>query len=43
MSSSLEIAVRLAGAAVVFGGMALWEWLAPRRRLSVGRTPPLAG
>ena len=43
MSPSLEIAVRLAGAAVVFGGMALWEWLAPRRRLSVGRTPRWPG
>ena len=39
MSPSLEIAVRVAGAAVVFGGMALWEWLAPRRALSVGRAP----
>ena len=43
MSPSLEIAVRLAGAAVVFGGMALWEWLAPRRALLVGRTPRWPG
>jgi len=43
MSPSLEIAVRVAGAAVVFGGMALWEWLAPRRALSVGRTPRWPG
>jgi sterol desaturase/sphingolipid hydroxylase (fatty acid hydroxylase superfamily) len=43
MSPSLEIAVRVAGAAVVFGGMALWEWLAPRRRLAVGRQPRWPG
>src|SRR5512140_1008395 len=43
MSASLEIAVRVAGAAVVFGGMALWEWLAPRRVLSVGRQPRWPG
>jgi sterol desaturase/sphingolipid hydroxylase (fatty acid hydroxylase superfamily) len=39
MSPSLVIAVRVAGAAVVFSGMALWEWLAPRRALVVGCTP----
>ena len=43
MFPSLEIAVRVAGAAIVFGGMALWEWLAPRRALSVGRTPRWPG
>ncbi|MBI2713099.1 MAG: sterol desaturase family protein [Rhizobiales bacterium] len=43
MSPSLEIAVRVAGAAVVFSGMALWEWLAPRRALAVGRAPRWPG
>jgi sterol desaturase/sphingolipid hydroxylase (fatty acid hydroxylase superfamily) len=43
MSPSLEIAVRVAGAAVVFGGMALWEWQAPRRALIVGRAPRWPG
>jgi sterol desaturase/sphingolipid hydroxylase (fatty acid hydroxylase superfamily) len=43
MSPSLEIAVRVGGAAVVFAAMALWEWLAPRRRLSVGRAPRWLG
>jgi sterol desaturase/sphingolipid hydroxylase (fatty acid hydroxylase superfamily) len=43
MSPSLEIVVRVAGAAVVFGGMALWEWLAPRRALIVGRAPRWPG
>lgn len=37
MSPSLEIAVRIGGAALVFAAMALWEWRAPRRRLAVGR------
>ena len=39
MSSSLEIVVRVGCYTVVFVGMALWEWLAPRRWLSVGRQP----
>ena len=43
MSASLEIAVRVGGAAVVFAALALWEWLAPRRRLSVGRRPRWSG
>ena len=43
MSASLEIAVRVGGAAVVFAALALWEWLAPRRRLSVGRRPRWPG
>ncbi|MBI3702380.1 MAG: sterol desaturase family protein [Rhizobiales bacterium] len=43
MSPSLEIAVRVAAATVVFGGMALWEWLAPRRALLVGRAPRWPG
>ena len=43
MSPSLEIAVRVGCYAVVFAGMALWEWLAPRRRLTVGRRPRWPG
>ena len=43
MSPSLEIAVRVGGAALVFAGMALWEWLAPRRALAVGRRPRWPG
>src|ERR1019366_10576646 len=37
MSPSLEIAVRVGGSAAVFTAMALWEWFAPRRHLTVGR------
>jgi sterol desaturase/sphingolipid hydroxylase (fatty acid hydroxylase superfamily) len=43
MSPSLEIAVRVASYAVVFAGMALWEWFAPRRTLTVGRRPRWPG
>ena len=43
MSASLEIAVRVGGAAAVFAAMALWEWLAPRRRMTVGRRPRWPG
>ena len=43
MSPSLEIAVRVGSYAVVFGAMALWEWLAPRRRLVAGRRPRWPG
>jgi sterol desaturase/sphingolipid hydroxylase (fatty acid hydroxylase superfamily) len=43
MSPSLEIAVRVGGSAVVFAGMALWEWFAPRRALTVGRRPRWPG
>jgi sterol desaturase/sphingolipid hydroxylase (fatty acid hydroxylase superfamily) len=43
MSPSLEIAVRVGGSAVVFGVLALWEWFAPRRRLTVGRRPRWPG
>ena len=43
MSPSLEIAVRIGGAALVFTAMALWEWLAPRRALTVGRRPRWPG
>ena len=43
MSPSLEIAVRVASYAVVFAGMALWEWFAPRRALTVGRRPRWPG
>ncbi len=38
MSPHVEIAVRVVGYAAVFAGMTLWEWLAPRRRLKVGRS-----
>ena len=37
MSPGLEVAVRMGCAALVFAGMALWEWRAPRRALPVGR------
>ncbi len=37
MSSSVEIAVRVGCYAAIFTAMALWEWSAPRRRLTVGR------
>jgi sterol desaturase/sphingolipid hydroxylase (fatty acid hydroxylase superfamily) len=43
MSPSLEIAVRVGGAAVVFATLALWEWFAPRRALTVGRRPRWPG
>lgn len=43
MSPNLEIAVRVACYAVVFGGMALWEWFAPRRHLVAGRRPRWPG
>jgi sterol desaturase/sphingolipid hydroxylase (fatty acid hydroxylase superfamily) len=39
LSPSLEIAIRVGGAVVVFAAMALWEWRAPRRHLSAGRAP----
>jgi len=39
MSPSLEIAVRVGGAAAVFAATALWKWFAPRRHLTVGRRP----
>ncbi|HEU4660864.1 MAG TPA: sterol desaturase family protein [Pseudolabrys sp.] len=37
MNPATEIAVRVASYAVVFAAMAAWEWLAPRRKLLVGR------
>jgi len=37
MPPSVEIAVRVGCYAAVFAAMALWEWSAPRRRLTVGR------
>ena len=43
MSPSLEIAVRVGCYAVVFAAMALWEWFAPRRHLTVGRRPRWPG
>ena len=43
MSPGLEIAIRVARLAAVFAAMALWEWLAPRRQLAVGRRPRWPG
>jgi len=43
MSPSLEIAVRVGCYAAVFAAMAVWEWLAPRRRLIAGRRPRWPG
>ncbi len=43
MTPGMEIAIRLGGATVVFAAMALWEWLAPRRYLTVGRRPRWPG
>ena len=43
MSPSLEIGVRVGGSAAIFAGLALWEWLAPRRRLVAGRRPRWPG
>jgi sterol desaturase/sphingolipid hydroxylase (fatty acid hydroxylase superfamily) len=43
IAPSLEIAVRVGAYAVVFAALALWEWRAPRRRLTVGRTPRWRG
>jgi sterol desaturase/sphingolipid hydroxylase (fatty acid hydroxylase superfamily) len=37
VSPEAEIAVRVGTAATLFAALALWEWRAPRRRLSVGR------
>jgi sterol desaturase/sphingolipid hydroxylase (fatty acid hydroxylase superfamily) len=37
MDPSIEIALRLTLTAAIFGGLALWELLAPRRPLSIGR------
>ena len=43
MDSTIEITVRLAAFAGVFAIMAAWEMLAPRREMSVGRTPRWPG
>jgi sterol desaturase/sphingolipid hydroxylase (fatty acid hydroxylase superfamily) len=43
MSPDLAIAVRVAGAAAIFAALALWEWFAPRRALTVGRAPRWPG
>lgn len=43
MSPSVEIAVRVGSYAVVFAVLLLWEWLGPRRALSVGRWPRWPG
>jgi sterol desaturase/sphingolipid hydroxylase (fatty acid hydroxylase superfamily) len=37
LSPSLEIAIRVTAAAVVFAAMALWEWRLPRRALGADR------
>jgi sterol desaturase/sphingolipid hydroxylase (fatty acid hydroxylase superfamily) len=42
-SPGLEIALRVGGSALVFAALVLWEWFAPRRRLSVGRKPRWPG
>src|SRR5712672_54085 len=39
MNPTTELAIRLAAFAGVFSVMALWELLAPRRPLAVGRSP----
>jgi len=39
MNPTTELAIRLAAFAGVFSAMALWELLAPRRPLAVGRSP----
>jgi len=43
MSPGMAFAIRVGAAAAVFAAMALWEWLAPRRRLAVGRRPRWPG
>ena len=43
MSPGTTIAIRVRAAAAVFTAMALWEWLAPRRQLAVGRRPRWPG
>ena len=43
MTPSVEIAVRVGCYAVFFATMALWEWFAPRRHLTVGRRPRWPG
>ena len=43
MSPGTAIAVRVGAAAAVFAAMALWEWLAPRRKLALGRRPRWPG
>jgi len=39
LSPGLVTAIRVGAAVAVFAAMALWEWLAPRRRLIAGRWP----
>src|SRR6185437_2339449 len=43
MSPGTAIAIRVGAAAAVFAAMALWEWLAPRGKLAVGRRPRWPG
>lgn len=39
MDPSFEVAIRFGAFAIVLASMAIWELLAPRRRLTVGRWP----
>jgi sterol desaturase/sphingolipid hydroxylase (fatty acid hydroxylase superfamily) len=43
LSPSLELAIRVGGAAAVFAAMAIWELYAPRRRMIAGRAPRWPG
>jgi sterol desaturase/sphingolipid hydroxylase (fatty acid hydroxylase superfamily) len=43
LSPRLEIAIRVGCCAAVFANMALWEWWAPRRKLTAGRRPRWPG
>jgi sterol desaturase/sphingolipid hydroxylase (fatty acid hydroxylase superfamily) len=43
LSPELVMAIRVGAAAAVFAAMALWEWRAPRRRLTAGRRPRWPG
>jgi sterol desaturase/sphingolipid hydroxylase (fatty acid hydroxylase superfamily) len=43
LSPGLIIAVRVGAYAAVFAVMALWEWWAPRRKLTAGRAPRWTG
>jgi sterol desaturase/sphingolipid hydroxylase (fatty acid hydroxylase superfamily) len=43
LSPDLAIAIRVGGAAIIFTVLALWEWIAPRRRLIAGRAPRWPG
>ncbi len=43
MTEGQVIAVRVGAYAAVFAAMALWEWRAPRRKLTAGRKPRWSG